>query len=170
MSDKFEESIKVILDALLEGAITEAMGNNPETVDKLRKLSQEEGFFEKLKCAQDRFCTIVIEVIGIPKQRNMYIAEHIVSGLYEHFFRELMERSEGSPACADKARFITRMTMKALKENRSVCLYENYTKYDQIKENKEKQAYWSPRTVTDTDAAIELFTKWYYLRVAGKEE
>lgn len=162
---KFEDDIKTLINVLSESIESETLEKNRETIDKLRELSKDKMFFNKIEYAQHQFSRVVAGVIGVPKQKNMYIVEHIVSGLYEHFHRTLIEKTEGSGCCADKSRFIKNMTLKALKENTNLSLYEDYTKCDQIKEDKEQQAYWSPKTITDTDTAMKMFWDWYLLRV-----
>ena len=57
------------------------------------------------------------------------------------------------------------MTLRALKENKNLSLYDDYTKCEEIKKDKERQAYWSPRTIKDTDTAIKKFWDWYLLRI-----
>jgi hypothetical protein len=161
---KFEEDIKTVINAFVGGCIGETMEANKDTVEKLRAMATDKHFFDKLDFAQHQFITIVTEIINVPEQKNVYIVQFIISGLYEHYFEKLMEKTEGSACCADKSRFIKNMTLRALKETVNLSLFEDYSKWEQITENKEKQAYWSPKTIIDTDKAMELFWDWYLLR------
>ena len=161
---KFDDDIKTVVGVFMESFTNETLERNKETVDKLRTMATDKNFFEKLEHAQNDFLTIITEIINVPKQKNVYIVEHIVSGLYEHFFKRLMEKIEGSACCADKSGFIKNMTLRALKENINLSLYADYSRCEQITENKEEQAYWSPRSIKDTDTAMELFWKWYLIR------
>jgi hypothetical protein len=56
------------------------------------------------------------------------------------------------------------MTLKALRTKTNISLYDDYTECEQIKEDKERQAYWSPKTIPDTDTAMKIFWDWYLLR------
>lgn len=161
--NNFEKDIEIIINTILESATTELMNDNADTIKQLEPIVNNKHFFDNLESAQYRFYTIVTEILNIPEQKNKYIIEHILSGLYEHFFYRLMQKTEGSACCADKARFIKSMTIKALKNNINLSLYEDYTEYEQIKEDKERQAYWSPITIKDTDTAMELFWHWYMI-------
>lgn len=164
--NKLEEDLKTLIALISDNFTQEVIEKNEDTLMKIKSIykSDERGFLEKIESANYKINIMIEQVLDIPEQKNMYILEHIVSGLYKHFFRQLMEKVEGPACCADKANFIKNMTLKSLRENRNLSLYEDYTKYDQILEDKEKQAYWSPITIKDTDAAIELFWEWYLLK------
>lgn len=162
-----KEEIRIVIDALLKSATVEVMQEEQETVEELKRLLEAKGpigFLKSLEAAQCRFNVMLTKIMDIPEQRYDGIIEHIVSGLYEHFWRRYMQRVEGSSCSSDKARFVVRTTFRALKENKNLSLYDDYMKYDQIVEGKEEQAYWSPRSVKDTDTAMESFVKWYYLK------
>ena len=49
----------------------------------------------------------------------------------------------------------------------SMSLYENYTGIPSMAEYGEKQCYWSPKTIKDTDAAIKLYNEYYKLNFKG---
>jgi len=164
---KFENDVKTIIEIIAEGVVKERLvEENADVVLKIKSIYEDDkkAFFRKVHSAQFELNQIIESVVNIPNQKNMYILEHITSGLYEHFYEKLMEKFEGSAFCTDKSKFITRQSLKALQENKNLSLYEDYMKYDQIKENKEEQAYWSPRAIKDTDEAMELFWDWYLLR------
>lgn len=163
---KFEGQLKTLIDVISEGFTKEVIEENQDVVLKVKSIydADPKGFFDKLKSARLRLNTVIESVIEIPNQKNVYILEHIASGLYEHFFRQLMEKVEGPSCCADKSKYITRVSLKALKENKNLSLYEDYSKYEEIKEDKERQAYWSPKSIENTDKAMKLFWNWYLLR------
>jgi hypothetical protein len=165
--NKFEEDFKTLLDAMVDGFTQEAVEKNKESVIKIQQAyeSNPNRFFDALESAQLHFNTIVSQVVNIPKQKNAYIIGHIISGLYEHFINKLMCMREGSGCSTDKSKFITRSTLKALRENQNLSLFNDYSQCEQIKEDKEKQAYWSPKTIKDTDEAMKLFWDWYLLKI-----
>lgn len=167
---KFEEDIKTLMDAMLSCFEKETIERHKEQIKKLKEMHEtDKGFLDKIEHAQHDFNRILGEVINIPEQKNMYILEHVLSGLYEHFINTLMTLIEGSGCSADKSRFIKNMTLKALKENTNLSLFDDYTKCEEITEDKERQAYWSPKTIPDTSTAMELFWNWYLLRVPARE-
>lgn len=163
---KFEDDLKDMLGIMVDCFTKETMENNKESATKIQEVynTDSKRFFDVLECAQHEFNTIVCQCIAIPNQKNMYIVEHIVSGLYEHFINKLICKNEGSACSTDKSRFIKRSTLEALKRNQNLSLYNDYSQCEQIKEDKERQAYWSPKTIADTDTAMELFWDWYLLR------
>jgi hypothetical protein len=164
--DKFDKGIKTVLNAMMSGFEKETREKYSEEISTITTLYKtDKSFLEKVEYAQHKFTDILSMVIDIPEQKNKYILKHILSGLYEHFIEQLMERREGAGCSADKSSFVKRMTLKALKENTNFSLYENYLEYEQIKEDKTRQAYWSPKTIPDTDTAMESFWDWYLLRM-----
>jgi hypothetical protein len=164
--NKFEEEFKTLLDTMVDGFTRETMEENKEIVIKIQQIyeADPDRFFDVIELAQHKFNTIIVQIINAPKQKNIYIVGHIISGLYEHFINKLMCAREGSAYSSDKSRFITHCTLKALKENQNISLFRDYSQCEQIKEDKERQAYWSPKTIIDTNEAMELFWKWYLLK------
>lgn len=161
-----EENIKIVIESFIDGFEQGTVEKNNKAYLKLKELYEkdEQKFLESFDFAIMDLNTLVGELITVSDQKNKYLVPYIANGLYDHFFRKLMEKKEGSANCVDKARFIVRMTLKALKENKNLSLYEDYIKCDWVKEEKEKQAYWSPRTIPDTDTAMKMFWDWYLLR------
>lgn len=161
-----EESIKTVIEALFVGFERETVEENREVFEKLKKLYEEnpKRFFDLIEMGYDNFNTLVDAVVDLPDQSNKYILQYITNGLYEHFHKTRIQKLEGSSCCADKSGFITRMTLKALKEGKNFSLFNDYRNVDRIKENKEEQAYWSPKTISDTDEAMKLFWNWYGLK------
>lgn len=158
-------SIQTVIEALLVGLEKETLDENLEVYEKLKTLYNEnqKQFFDWVEIGYDDFDTLVASVIDLPDQKNKYILQFVTNGTYEHFHRTRIEKLEGSSCCADKSSFIKEMTLKALKEGKNLSLYNDYRNVDSIKEEKERQAYWSPKSVSDTDQAMELFWKWYQL-------
>lgn len=161
-----EESIKTVIEALFIGFSKETVEENQEAYEKLKELygNKRSRFFDVIEMAYDDFNTLIDAVVNIPEQKNKYILQFIINGTYEHFHKTRIEKLEGSACCADKSGFVKRMTIKALKEGKNLSLYDDYTDIDRIKEDKERQAYWSPTSIKDTDEAMELFWNWYQLK------
>lgn len=161
-----EDSIKTVIEALFLGLSSETLEENREAFEKLKSLHDENtsGFLDLIEMGYYDFNTLLEAVINIPDQKNKYILQFILNGAYEHFHKTRIEKLEGMACCADKSGFIKRMTIKALKERTNLSLFADYTNVDRIKEDKERQAYWSPKTIKDTDEAMELFWNWYQLR------
>ncbi len=164
--NKFEEDLNTFIEIMSDGFTKELVEKNGDMVLKIKHIydTDPKAFFGKINSAQFKLNQIIKLVVKIPNQKNMYILEHITSGLYEHFYRQLMEKIEGSSCCGDKSRFIARRSLRSLQEKNNLSLYDDYMECDQIKENKEERAYWSPRTIKDTDEAMGLFWDWYLLR------
>ena len=162
---KFEEDLKTIITTIADGFTKETVNRNIDIVKKIKSIYDKnpDRFFDLVFCAKVEFNAILQQIINIPAQKNQYILPCITSGLYKHFFEILMEKKEGSICSADKAKFIQDTTIKALREKENLSLYEDYSKCKQIK-HKNKQAYWSPRTIKDTDTAMKMFWNWYLIR------
>lgn len=162
---KLEEQIKTIIDALLDASSKEVASKNAESITKLKAIydSDAKRFFDVISFAYSDFEEMISMVVDVPEQKYARILKFITNGLYEHFFRKFIEQKEGSACSGDKVYFIRDMTLKALKENRNISLYQDYSNIDRITEDKERQAYWSPKTIKDTNHAMELFGDWYLL-------
>lgn len=160
-----EDSIKTVIDALFSGLSKETLEDNREVYEKLKVIYSENPnmFLDVIEMGYHDFNSVLDAVFEIPEQDNKYILEYIINGTYEHFHRTRIEKLEGSACCADKSSFIKSLTLKALKQGTNISLYADYTNIDQIKEDKERQAYWSPISVKDTDEAMDLFWKWWQL-------
>jgi hypothetical protein len=167
---KIEEGIKTVIESMMSGFEAEKRQTHAETIEKLKELRQEKNFMDMIEFAQDDFMTCLEFAFDIPPQKNKFILRHILSGLYEHFINTLMRKTEGSACSTDKSRFITRSTLKALEENNNLSLYNDYSQCEQITEDKEQQAYWSPKTIPDTNTAMKLFWDWYLLRIDKAKE
>ncbi|MBV4417179.1 hypothetical protein [Clostridium tyrobutyricum] len=164
---KYEEDIKMILNSITDNFSKEIVDENKEEFFRMKTLyeSDTSEFFSRLWSARLHLNTMLKQIINIPSQKNMHILEYVINGLYEHFFDTLIEKTEGVSCSSDKSKFITEITLKALKENKNLSLYDDYTNCECIKENKQDQAYWSPKTIKDTDTAMKMFWDWYLLRV-----
>lgn len=164
-----QESIKTVIEALFIGFAEETVEENREAYEKLKALYDENQsrFFDVIEMGYNDFNTLIDKVVNIPEQKNKYIMQFIINGTYEHFHKTRIEKLEGSACCADKSRFIKSMTIKALKALKALenlSLFDDYTNVDRIKENKERQAYWSPTSIKDTNEAMDLFWNWYQLK------
>jgi hypothetical protein len=161
-----EDQIKTVIDAVLSGFEQGTIQGNHEALIKLKKLHDQnpELFLDNVEMALHNFNTLVHAVIETKDQKNEYILQFITNGLYEHFHRIRIEKLEGFACCADKSSFIKSMTLKAVKENQNFSLFNDYSHVERITENKDSQAYWSPKTIQDTDEAIKLFWNWYNLK------
>lgn len=159
----FSENIKEAIVLLASGFEEETIQDNQEVFMKLQRLYKNDSgrFLDVIQYAQLDFKTLVENAMGIPDSDKKYIIEHIISGLYEHFHETRIEKLEGTSCCADKSRFIEGMTLKAIKENKNLSLYDDYSKIEHMKDKQKGRAYWSPTSIKDTDEAIELFWKWY---------
>lgn len=162
----FEDSLKSVMDSLVSGFDKETIEDNQEIFKKLQTIHNEnpKHFFNAIESSYHTFSTLVENVINLPPSDNQYLLEHIVSGLYKHFHTQRTEKLEGSACSVDKSSFIEQMTLKALKTQQNLSLYDDYQHVEQIKEDKERQAYWSPKSIKDTNEAMELFWNWYLLR------
>lgn len=93
----------------------------------------------------------------------LFNAEEIM----EIVFREYISDIEGSPCCVDKSRFIIGRIKRALKERKNIPLCQTYAEYknnggdlggiNETNTNMNDICYWSPKTIKDTDTAIELY-------------
>lgn len=167
----FEETLKGVMDVLAEGFSQETVKKNKDSFDRLKSLYEEHphDFVNIIQVAEQRMVTLIEQVMNVPDSENEYLLEHIVSGLYKHFHTQRIEKMEGSVCCYDKSSFIESRTLLALKKNENISLFDDYQKSERIKEDKTRQAYWSPQTVTDTDEAMKLFWDWYLMHDLTKQ-
>lgn len=85
----------------------------------------------------------------------------LVDGELYNFFTRYMSKHEGSGCSADKARFICKMISKSLIDNIEYPLFDNYVGHDRIPvERQHEQAYWSPRTIQNTEEAKRIYLDW----------
>lgn len=159
----FNEQIKEVIQTIVTSFEEETIQNNQESYDILEELyrTRPNDFLDVVRSAYQDFNILTEQVVNLPQTGKESILQYIVSGLYEHYHETRIEKLEGSSCCADKSSFVVRKTLQALKTGQNQSLFADYTKVDHIKEDKERQAYWSPTTVKDTDEAIDLFWKWY---------
>lgn len=160
-----ENSLTMVMEALVSSFERETIEENQEAYLKLQEQYSQhpEHFLDMVELTLSNFATLVENVMDIPESEQSYILEHIISGVYKHFHTQRIEKLEGSTCCYDKSTYIEAMTIKALKTQQNLSLYADYTNVEQIKNDKKRQAFWSPTSVKDTDEAIELFWKWYMI-------
>ena len=163
---EYKEQLETVINALSQSVTNENFEKNKDIFNTLKVIHDENPrqFLSVLEIANHKFDMLLDGVFDIPKQKNQYIIRFIANGLYEHFHESRIQNLEGRACCADKSGFIRDMTLKALKVSQNLSLYADYTNVERIKEDKERQAYWSPKSVKDTDEAIQLFWDWYRLR------
>lgn len=156
---------KKILNVLSESLVNKTLNENVDITNQLKEIlnnSNISKFIQNVQLANYEFTEIIEQLLSIQESDNSWILPHIISGLYEHFLETKMEKNEGLGCSADKATFIVNKTMSALITNSNLSLFQDYTNIEQIKEDKKRQAYWSPKSIKDTDEAIQLFYDWYY--------
>lgn len=161
-----DKNLKNIIEVLSSGFDNETIQKNQEAFFKIKELynnTDTNDFLDLIQFAYEDFNTLVENIMNVPSSDKKYILEHIISGLYKHFHTQRIEKIEGSVCCYDKSSYIELMTLKAIKTQKNISLYADYKNVEEIKENKERKAYWSPESVKDTNEAIELFLKWYHL-------
>src|SRR5699024_5835284 len=160
---KFEEELSVVMNALVSGFESQTIDEKQEVLKKLIEVHDKNpsDFLDTLEIAKVKFNFLITTAMGIPETEESLILEHIISGLYEYFHETRIEKIEGFSCSGDKSSFIKQMTLKALRGSENLSLYMDYTNVEQIKEGKEKQAYWSPKSIKDTDEAMQLFWDWY---------
>ena len=108
--------------------------------DRIRQMSNEE-IIEGIKSIVEAF----------PKIDNYdLLREHVftLDGILETFFDNYFDKVEGWVCSHDKTCYVVSGIKKALKEKRNISL-----------EDKDPKAYWCPRTIKNTDQAINLFYK-----------
>lgn len=161
----FDEKLKTVITALSDSITNETLEKNHEVLLKLKNIYKfdESNFLDTVQHGLLKFDMLFEEIFEIPEQKNSYIIKFIANGLFEHFHQKRVRKLEGFACCADKSSYIARMTLRALKTRKNLSLYADYQHVEQITENKEQQAYWSPTSVKDTDEAIRLFWDWYNL-------
>lgn len=162
----FRQNLQSIIEAISDGMAISTIKKNEQAFLILKETHDRnpEEFLDLVDMALYDFDTLIEAVINVPEQENSGIVKFIANGLYEHFHEKRIEKLEGSMGCSDKAKFIKLMTLKALKSSQNLSLFADYKNVEQIKECKERQAYWSPKSIKDTNEAISLFMNWYYLR------
>jgi hypothetical protein len=164
---KFEENLKTMINCLVDGFKKDLVARNEDSILKLAKVYEEDPkrYLKTIILALHEFNELIVTPFNVKDSKNQYITRYVVNGLYEEFFNRYMEKNEGSSCCADKSRFIQSTTLEALTTGENKSLYESYQGYERIpKEDWDKQAYWSPKTIKDTNEAMKIFWDWYLLR------
>lgn len=167
-----EKEMKVFLNGLADSMQKDTIIDNPEVFAGLEREYQERPgkFISSVQYAFADYLTLAENAMNLPSSEEAPILEHILTGLYRHFHETRIERLEGFRCCADKSGFVEGMTVRALKSKQNLSLFDDYQKTEQIKEHKEKQAFWSPKSIQDTDEAIRLFWDWYLLNPVAAEK
>lgn len=162
---EFEKILNKLVETMSVESFEETNENQSTLINELKEIKARSGgdFLSYLDISGHKFGEVIQAVYEIPPCLNDVIVRYIANGSYKDFHAKRIEKIEGSACCVDKASFITSMTIKALKEQQNLSLFDDYQNAEQIKENKERQAYWSPKCVKDTDEAMKLFWDWFNL-------
>lgn len=129
-------------------------------------------------CANDRLyeCEITMAFLNFTRfasmpykschkildKKNAAIIDYMYNGMFDHYLRRYIEKNEGHVCSGDKVHFVTEMVKKAIETGENQSLYRTYEGCDRIpKEDWDKQSYWSPKTLKDTDTVIKMFWDWY---------
>ena len=166
--DKIQHSVEQTLLALVTSFEKESEERNSELLGNLLDAyMQNEALYDcEINLAFlnfSRFASFPYKSTHkITDKKNSYIIDLMYNGTFEHFIRRYIENNEGSPCSGDKTHFIIKMVKKAIETGENQDLYRTYEGCEQIpKEDWNKQAYWSPKTIKDTDAVIKMFWDWY---------
>lgn len=111
-------------------------------VKSIREAKKEE-IYQTLMAIFDTF----------PKIDNYQLLRNYIftlDGILEIFFENYFENVEGSSCCCDKASFTICKIKQAIEKGTNLELQEKYDDEDRI-------AYWCPKTIKNTDQAINLF-------------
>lgn len=162
----FDDIISNLANAMSVGMFEQTAEKEQYLINELKEIKNRFNgdFLSYLDISADKFGNIVQAVYEIAPCQNDAIVRFIANGVYKEFHEIRIKKIEGFSSCADKASFVTEMTLKALKEQKNLSLFDDYKNTEQIKKDKEKQAYWSPTSIKDTDEAIKIFLDWYGLK------
>ena len=129
-----------------------------ELYKELNEYKTDLHMFDSLICSK-RFEMeyIVKDILNIDSNDDSLLVENYVNGNLEHFFDIYFDKYEGMSCSGDKTAFTIKSILMSLKKNTNIELYSEYEGKD-----KGKQAYWSPKTIKDTNQAIALFSDWFY--------
>ena len=146
----FDETMRTIATALSLNSYKENVEKHENLVQELKKIQEktDDDFLSFIQMAQDDLSDIIQYLYEIPSQFNDEIVRYIIKGVYEEFHENRIEKLEGSICCSDKASYITKMTLKALKQQKNLVVNN----------------YLSLACVKDTDEAMQLFWDWYRLK------
>lgn len=143
-------------------------GNRAELLnDKMEKLYDKdqvsyrldaEMFFNELNFAVSK--PFKEEGLAEEDPRKLAIVPYLFNGLCHHFFFTFIKKQEGVTCAGDKTAFVIRKIKEALRKGENISLQQNYSVNDLGGEKYQHvQGYWSPKCITDTDSAIEMFNK-----------
>ncbi|MFS0815471.1 hypothetical protein ABC382_00685 [Lysinibacillus sp. 1P01SD] len=163
---KFDDIISEIANAMSIGMFEQTVEKEEYLINELKEVKKRVSadFLSFLDISADKFGNIVQAVYEIAPCHNDAIVRFIANGIYKEFHESRIKKIEGFSCCADKASFVTEMTLKALKDQTNISLFDDYRNAEQIEKDKERQAYWSPTSIKDTDEAIKIFLDWYGLK------
>ena len=153
-----------VFASLLNAHDLEIKENNKGILKKLEELKGEALNEREYVTKLNVFFEEVEEAMGSTiVATNRWIAGKIATGEFESFLERYFTKLEGFSCSCDKASFACAMVMEAQKRNENMSLYENYTNIPSMEQYGDKQCYWSPKTIADTDTAIKLYSEYYKL-------
>ncbi len=173
--NNIEEQISGAITSLLQNIENEKwdfIHEKEELLDELFKLKQMcKSNFDYLSYLNlgimPKIYSIFTIVTGIsPSIYNTHMVTNIINSNCEHFFRQYIMQREDWSCYVDKARFIVNKMIESIIKGENLSLYVNYEGMERIDKSKwNEQAYWSPKTIRDTDGAFKLFNDWYDLKL-----
>jgi len=158
-----ENALADVLKGLVDSMDKKTIDTHSDVYQVLRQIREKNPsyFTDMVQFLHNDLDTLAEHALDITDTKDTGIVPFIVNGLYKHFHTQRIEQIEGSMCCHDKSSFIESRTLKAIKQQENLSLYDDYQNVEQIEEDKERKAYWSPTSVKDTDEAIALFWNWY---------
>ena len=96
-----------------------------------------------------------------------YFYAQLINGDYilKTFFEEYFRKTEGSTCCCDKANYVLGAIKIMIQQKQNVLLQQTYREYQNNGGNigsiteLDEICYWCPKTLKDSNEAIELFYK-----------
>lgn len=169
MSSKMnkKEEVHAAITSIFEAILAD---NNLEIGQHIQSLSHEtkeilsnerNDFW--IQCAISQLSDTIAVIRGLSLTNGL--SSDLIRGSLERFFERYISITEGSACSSDKAGFICRKIKESIKKNENLSLYADYTGIERIeKEDWNKQAYWSPKTIKDTDEAKRIYIDWLNLK------
>ena len=178
MSKEITKELEKVIDLLLDQSSNEGeefLNSNKDIIQKFEELKQQYKsnytFIESLRfLLLPKIAKLICVTLNITlNDDNLMIIENLFKGTYEHFFEQYIYKTEGNACSSDKVFCILGGLIFSIIHNKNIPLYFTYEGHENInKSERNEQAYWSPRTIKDTDEAFKLFNDWYYIELNQK--
>lgn len=95
-----------------------------------------------------------------------YLMYQVLNGNFMFFVQKYITNKEGLSFCMDKAIFVQEKFLESLEKNKNISLYQSYKGCKDVSRDKwSEQAYWSPKTIDDTDSIKKAFVNWLNLKI-----